>query len=81
MLVGAREADSLGRVYVVFGSIILIIGIIVAIGTFLANKWRGSLILASLILWLGVPVAFFGAFWIDLEKGEVHRRQLESGSR
>jgi hypothetical protein len=48
---------------------------------FLANKWRGWLILALLILCLGLPVAFFGAFWIDMEKGEVHRRQIEAEIR
>jgi hypothetical protein len=73
----AREADSLRHAYAVFGSMILIIGATSAVLTFLANKWRGWLILAPLILCLGFPVAFFGAFWIDMEKGDVHRRALE----
>jgi hypothetical protein len=73
----AREADSLRHAYAVFGSMILIIGVTSAVLTFLANKWRGWLILAPLILCLGFPVAFFGAFWIDMEKGDVHRRALE----
>jgi ankyrin repeat protein len=39
------------------------------------------LILAPLILCLGFPVAFLGLFWIDMEKGEVHRRQMEEEIR
>jgi hypothetical protein len=81
MLGSAREADSLRNAYAVFGSMILIIGVTAAAVTFLANKWRGWLILAPLILCLGLPVAFFGAFWIDMEKGEVHRRQIEEEIR
>jgi hypothetical protein len=77
----AREADSLGRAYAVFGSMILIIGTTAAVATFLANKWRGWLILAPLILCLGLPIVFFAAFWIDMEKGEVHRRQLQAEQR
>jgi hypothetical protein len=72
----AREASSLGRAYAVFGSMILIIGATAAVATFLANKWRGWLILAPLILCLGLPILLFAAFWIDMEKGEVHLRQL-----
>jgi hypothetical protein len=81
MLGSAREADSLRHAYAVFGYIILIIGITSAAVTFLANKWRGWLILAPLILCLGLPVAFFGTFWIDMEKGEVHRRQTQEEIR
>ena len=81
MLGSAREADSLRHAYAVFGSMILIIGVTSAAVTFLANKWRGWLILAPLILCLGLPVAFFGAFWIDMEKGEVHRRQIQEEIR
>ncbi len=77
----AREANSLGRAYAVFGSMILIIGAIAAIATFLANKWRGWLIVAPLILCLGLPIVLFAAFWIDMEKGEVHRRQLQAEQR
>jgi hypothetical protein len=47
----------------------------------LANKWRGWLIVAPLILFLGLPIVLFGAFWIDMEKGEVHRRQFEEEVR
>jgi ankyrin repeat protein len=77
----AREADSLGRAYAVFGSMILMIGATAAVATFLANKWRGWLILAPLILCLGLPIVLFAAFWIDMEKGEVHRRQLDAEQR
>jgi hypothetical protein len=47
----------------------------------LANKWRGWLIVAPLILCLGLPIVLFAAFWIDMEKGEVHRRQFEEEVR
>jgi Ankyrin repeat len=73
----AREASSLGHAYAVFGSMILIIGATAAAATFLANKWRGWLILAPLILCIGLPILLFGAFWIDMEKGEMRRRALE----
>src|SRR4029453_9543449 len=73
MLGSAREADSLRHAYAVFGYIILIIGITSAAVTFLANKWRGWLILAPLILCLGLPVAFFGGFGFDMEKGGAPR--------
>jgi len=78
MLPSAREANSLRIFYAVFGSMILIIGVTSALVTFLANKWRGWLIVAPLILFLGLPVAFFGAFFIEMEKGDVHRRQLQA---
>jgi hypothetical protein len=81
MLGSAREADSLRHAYIVFGSIILIIGVTSAGATFLADKWRGLLIVPSLILCLGLAVAFFGAFWIDMEKGEIHRRQIQEEIR
>jgi hypothetical protein len=74
----AREADSLRIAYIVVGSMILIIGAMAAIVTFLGNKRRGWLIVAPLILCLGLPVAFFGAFFIEMEKGDVHRRQLQA---
>ena len=81
MLGSAREADSLRHAYAVFGSIILIIGVTSAAVIFLANKLRGWLIFAPLILCLGLLAAFFGAFWIDMEKGEVHRRQIQDEIR
>jgi uncharacterized membrane protein HdeD (DUF308 family) len=81
MLRDVREADSLRHAYAVFGSMILIIGVTSAVVTFLAKKWRGWLILALLILCLGLLVAFFGTFWIDMEKGEVHRRQIQEEIR
>src|SRR5438128_9660728 len=78
---GSREADSLSRAYLVFGSLFLIIGVMAAVATFFANKWRGWLIVAALILCLGLPLGLFAAFWIDMEKGEVHRRQGEEEVR
>jgi hypothetical protein len=81
VLGSAREADSLRLAYAVFGFMILIIGVTSAAVTFLANKWRGFLILAPLILGLGLPVVFFGAFWIEMEKGDVHRRQINEEIR
>jgi ankyrin repeat protein len=81
VLGSAHEADSLRLAYAVFGSMILIIGVTSGVVTFLGNKWRSWLILAPLILFLGFPVAFFGAFWIEMEKGDVHRRQIDEEIR
>jgi hypothetical protein len=81
VLGSAREADSLARAYTVFGSMILMIGAVAAVATFLANKWPGWLFVALLVLCVGLPVGFFGAFWIDMEKGEVHRRQFQEEVR
>ena len=78
---GSREADSLSRAYIVFGSLFLMIGVMAAVATLFANKWRGWLIVAALILSLGLPLGLFAAFWIDMEKGEVHRRQMEEEVR
>src|SRR5947208_6682737 len=78
---GSREADSLSRAYIVFGSLFLMIGVMAAVATLFANKWRGWLIVAALILCLGLPLGLFAAFWIDMEKGEVHRRQMEEEVR
>jgi drug/metabolite transporter superfamily protein YnfA len=50
VLGSAREADSLGRAYAVFGSMILMIGAMAAVATFLANKWPGWLFVALLVL-------------------------------
>ena len=77
----AREADSLRHAYIVFGSMILIIGATAALVTFLANKWVGFLFVAPLILCAGLPLALIAAFWIDMEKGDVHRRQLDEEMR
>src|ERR1051325_7711615 len=70
-------AASLGRAYFVFGFLFLVIGALAAGATFFANKWRGWLIIAPVILCLGLPIGLFAAFWIDMEKGEVHRRAFE----
>jgi hypothetical protein len=80
-LAGSPEADSLSRAYIVFGSLFLMIGVMTAVATFFANKWRGWLIVAALILCVGLPFGLFAAFWIDMEKGEVHRRQMEAEIR
>ncbi len=75
MLGSAREAD------IVFGLMFLMVGAMAAGATFLANKWRGWLIIAPLILCAGLPLALIAAFWIDLEKGDVHRRQIDEEMR
>src|SRR5947208_2107373 len=75
MLGSAREAD------IVFGLMFLMVCAMAAGATFLANKWRGWLIIAPLILCAGLPLALIAAFWIDLEKGDVHRRQLDEEMR
>src|SRR5437667_12762474 len=75
MLGSVREAD------IVFGLMFLMIGAVSAFVTFLANKWRGWLIVAPLILCAGLPLALIAAFWIDMEKGDVHRRQLDEEMR
>ena len=78
---GGHAADSLGRAYIVFGFLFLMVGAMAAVMTFLANKWRGWLIVAPLILCLGLPLLLFGAFVIDMEKGEVHGRQIREEIR
>jgi hypothetical protein len=77
----AHEAESVRQAYAVFGFMILIIGATAAGATFFAKKWRGWLIVAPLILCLGLPLGLFAAFWIDMEKGDVHRRQIEEQIR
>jgi ankyrin repeat protein len=76
-LTGSHAADSLGHAYIVFGFLFLMIGAIAASATFLAKKRRTWLIVAPLVLCAGLPLALFAAFWIDMEKGEVHRRQID----
>src|SRR5439155_15920658 len=39
------------------------------------------LIVAAVILSLGIALGLFAACWIDMEKGEVHRRQMEEEVR
>jgi hypothetical protein len=80
-LTGPHSADSLGRAYLVFGFFFLIIGAIAAVAIFLADKRRGWLIVAPLVLCAGLPLALFAAVWIDMEKGEVHRRQIDQEIR
>jgi hypothetical protein len=78
---GSHVADSLGRAHIVFGLMFLIIGAVSAVATFLTKKWRGWFIVAPLILCAGLPLALIAAFWIDMEKGDVHRRQLDEEMR
>lgn len=78
LLGNAREAESLGRAYAVFGSMILIIGLLAGAAVLRAKKWMGWLIIAGVVLCLAVPVFLFGAFWIAMEGGEVHRRQSDA---
>jgi len=76
-----HAANSLDLAYLVFGFFFLMIGAVAAVATFLANKSRGWSIVAPLILCAGLPLALFAAFWIDMEKGEVHRRQIDQEIR
>ena len=78
---GSHVADSLDLAYIVFGLMFLIIGAVSAVATFLAKKWRGWLIVAPVILCAGLPLALVAAFWIDLGRGDAHRRQLEEKIR
>lgn len=84
-LVGAaasyREADSLGRVYVGFACILLLVGALAALTTFLAGKSPRWFIVAPSILGGGLFVGLVAMFWIDMEKGDVHRRALEAEMR
>jgi len=80
-LSGSHASDSLDHAYLVFGLFFLMIGAIAATATFLANKWRRWLIVAPLIVCAGLPLALFAAFWIDMEKGEMHRRQVDQEIR
>ena len=74
---GYREADSLGRVYVVFGCLLLFLGALSTLTTFLAGKSGMWFVVTPLILGGGVFLALFAMFWIDMERGEVHRRAFE----
>jgi len=74
-------ADSLGWTYLVFGSIFMIIATLAAGATLLATKSRAWLFVAPVILGCGLPFGLFAAFFIDMEKGDVHRRQLEEEMR
>ena len=78
LLGNAREAESLWRAYAVFGSMILVIGLLAGGLVWLAKKWKGWVVFAGVTLFLALPVLFFGAFWIAMEGGEVHRRQFEA---
>ncbi len=74
----AREDQSLGHVWTVFGALILLSGLLGGSAIYLAKRTGGWLVVAAVILAAALPVMFFGTFWLDLEKGEVHRRQFEA---
>jgi hypothetical protein len=73
----AREAESLAHAWAAFGTVILIIGLLGGGAVYLGNKARVWLLVAPVILAAALPVLLFGAFWLDMEKGDVHRRQFE----
>lgn len=75
---GAREAQSIARAYALFGAIILLIGVLAGVAVWFARRRWWMLIVAAAILCAAGPVLLFGAFWIDMEKGEAHRRQSEA---
>ncbi len=75
------EAASLGRVHFVFGSIFLVLAAISATATWLARNSRAWLAISAASLLGALPVALFAAFWIDMEQGEVRRRQMEAEVR
>lgn len=78
---GYREAVSLGRAYVVFGCLLVLVGTLAALTTFLAGKSPMWFIAAPLILGGGLFIGLLAMFWIDMEKGEVHRRALQADIR
>ena len=78
---GYREADSLGRVYVVFGCLLLLIAALAALTTFLAGKSAMWFIVAPLILGGGLFIGLVAMFWIDMERGDVHRRAFQAEVR
>jgi hypothetical protein len=77
----APGAESLGRVYIVFGVMLVSVGALAAIATLLAKQARKWLVGAAAVLGSGLLVALFAAFWIDMEKGEVNRRYREEEAR
>ena len=78
---GYREADSLGRVYVVFGFLLLLVGALAALTTFLTGKSAMWFIVPPLILGGGLFIGLVAMFWIDMERGEVHRRVFQAEVR
>ena len=78
---GYREADSLGRVYVVFGCLLLLVAALAALTTFLAGKSAMWFIVAPLILGGGLFIGLMAMFWIDMERGDVHRRAFQAEVR
>ena len=75
------HAASLGRAHIFWGSLLLGVGGFAAFATFRGNKsreWPGP---AAGALCLGLLVALYAAFWIDMEKAEVSRRQSDEEVR
>ncbi|HEV3409291.1 MAG TPA: hypothetical protein VG095_03295 [Chthoniobacterales bacterium] len=74
----APDAAGLARAHFVFGSLFVAIGAVAGAVTARTKKWSASLIVAAGVLFSGVPIGFFAAFWIDMEKAEVKRRRYEA---
>ena len=75
------HAASLGRAHIFWGSLLLGVGAFAAFATFRGNKsreWPGR---AAGALCLGLLVALYAAFWIDMEGAEVRRRQSDEEVR
>jgi hypothetical protein len=75
------HAASLGRAHIFWGSLLLGVGVFAAYATFRGNKsgeWPGP---AAGALCLGLLVALYAAFWIDMEGAEVKRRQSDEEVR
>ena len=75
------HAASLGRAHIFWGSLLLGVGVFAGYKTFRGNKsgeWPGP---AAGALCLGLLVALYAAFWIDMEGAEVKRRQSDEEVR
>lgn len=75
---GMGEATTLRGPYVTFGLLFLGIGLVAAAGAARGKESLTSLSFASGVICLGLLVALFAAFWIDMEKSEVRRRAHEA---
>ena len=79
--VSSPEGEQLRHAYIAFGCLFLVVGGVAAVSSFLAKKSRAWLIAAAAALCLGLVIALFAAFWIDMAKGEMHRRDQEKEVR
>src|SRR3712207_5310572 len=75
------HAASLGRAHIFWGSLLLGVGVFAAYATFLGTKSRGWMTRAAGALCLGLVVALYAGFWIDMEGAEVKRRQSDEEVR